>query len=198
MCVTVFNRILAVIVLLGVLALALALGLATQATTAALGSGVAAVSSLPTAWLLPGAALVAALALILLFAELRPRRRSIVRAALEGATVEYDAGTVAEILQRELSRVDGVRGARAQVLARHGKLDVLARVAVADGHEPQQVASHGASRIREALQHGLGLEVHSVRMTMQPGAGVARREVAAEASPVVPSPPASSAPQQAN
>jgi membrane protein implicated in regulation of membrane protease activity len=197
--VTIFNRVVAVIVLLAVLVLAVALGLATQATIAALVFGVATLSSLPTAWLVPAAALIAAVALILLVAELRPRRRPILQANLEGATVEYDAGTVAGILERELSRVDGVRAARAQVLERHGKLDVLARVAVADGHDPQQVASHGASRIREALQHGLGLEVQSVRMSLQPGAAVAQREVAAEAAPpLAPSAPTSSAPQQAN
>lgn len=194
---TIFNRVLAVILLVAVLALAVALGLAPQTTLAALGAGIATLGSVPTAWLLPAAALVAALALIVLVAELRPRRRSILRAALEGATVEYDAGTVADILERELSRLEGVRAARVQMLRRRDKLDVLARVAVADGHDPQQVASHGASRIREALQHGLGLEVQSVRMSMQPGAVAAARP-AAEGTPAVASPPASSAPQQAS
>jgi hypothetical protein len=166
----IFNRVLVTLFAVCLLVLAAALGAAPQATLGVLEQGLSSVHGVPQPWVTALAALVAALALIVLVVEWRPQRRAVVRTQLQGgATLEYDRGTVGAILERELAKIDGVRGARVQVMNRQGHLDAYARIAVAEGHDSHDVANRAASRIREALQHGLGIELNSLRLAVTPG-----------------------------
>jgi hypothetical protein len=168
----IFNRVVVIFVAVCLLALAAAVGVATQLTLALLEQVLSSVRGVPQTSLTAVTALVAALAVILLVFELRPQRRSVVRAQLEGgATVEYDRGTIGALLERELAKIDGVRAARVLVTSRQRRLDAQARIAVAEGHDSHDVASRAASRIRETLQRSLGIELNSLRLAVTPGLG---------------------------
>jgi hypothetical protein len=165
---TLVNRVIGALVALGLLGLAAALLLAPQPLRAAMQEQVATLQTLPPTALLVGGAILAAVGLLLLALELWPRRPRSFIAQVEGGTVEYPKATVAEIVERELYSIDGVRHARVETLGRGRRVAVQARLALAPDRDPQEVTARATSRMREKLGRGLGLALAQVHLAIEP------------------------------
>ncbi len=125
------------------------------------------------------AIVLAALAGVLLVLALWPQRRQVVRAGFDGGMLEYDGDTVARLLERHVARLEGVRGARVSTRTRQEKVDVLLRVATADGFEPREVGRRAASEVREKVERGFGLSLGQLRLVVAPAPGTAVAPAAA-------------------
>lgn len=115
------------------------------------------------------AVLVAGVAGLLLIAELRPRRRQVFEASIEGATVAYPISSVRELVEKEAKLTPGVRHAHGEVESHRGAVDLRMTVETEPGYDAQEMASKTTARVREKLERGLGLRVDKLRMTVRPG-----------------------------
>jgi hypothetical protein len=111
---------------------------------------------------------------------------------IEGGTLQYPAEAIANVLERELGQVDGIRQAKVSVRNRRGKLSVLARLATAEEADPHAVATTGASRVRGKLERGMGLPVHHVALSIQPSGSAAGARERARVQPIGTPAPATS------
>jgi uncharacterized alkaline shock family protein YloU len=119
------------------------------------------------------AALLAAslsLSVALLAAELRglitPPRLIISRGALGEVAIAVDQ--VGKLAQREAEHVSGVREVKTAAHSRRAGIAVRQQIAV----EPQvvfaMVAAQVQERVKQSLEHHLGLPVHSVQVALHP------------------------------
>jgi hypothetical protein len=166
-----FNRLVVTLLALATLALAVAVLAVPQVLLAGVEAGLSAFGAIPASSLVAGGAALAALALLVLLLELRPGNRRGFVARVEGGTVEYPAATVADIVERELAGVEGVRQAQADVTGHRHKVDVRARLRVAPERDPQEVVARATGRVRERLERGLGLALGRVRLAIEPTEG---------------------------
>jgi hypothetical protein len=164
-----FNRIVVVLLAIAALIVAASIGINGGPTTGPILPVLTRLVSISPDGLIPAAAFIAAVALLILFIELRPQHQAVVRGTLDGASVDYDASAVGRLLARELSRLDDV--IRAEVLAsgRNGKVNVLVKLETSGAADPRQVATHGLGRVREVVQHSMGLELDQVRLSLRTG-----------------------------
>lgn len=158
---TTFNRIIVVLVCLAVLFAAGAY-IAFPSTLPAM-----AVTADPVGlWI---AVLVAAIAGLVLTAELWPRGPHGFEASIEGATVEYPIASVRELVEREAKLIPGVHNAHGEVLSRRGAVDLRMRIETEPDYDAQEIVSKTTARMREKLERGLGLRVDKLRMTVRQG-----------------------------
>ncbi len=114
-----------------------------------------------------GVTLAALGVLLLLLALSQPRQRYF-EAEIEGAVVQYPPGTVREEAERELLSLPEVRRARVHLSERTDAVDLLALVDTEPSFDLQRLAVPAASRVRDRLEHGLGLRVEQLRVTVRP------------------------------
>ena len=163
------NRIVVVLLALGLVALAAAAWLVPQALLNALDAGVATARGAPQiAWWVVSM-VGGALGLVVLVLELWPHGSPrLFEVRFEGGSLRYPAEAIAQLVERELAHVDGIHRARASISQREGRLDVHAWLATSGETDPQRAASSGAARVRKTLEGALWLPVRNVSFSIDP------------------------------
>lgn len=165
-----FNRFIASLLSLVLLALGVALLTVPGIVLSGAEGGLSALGALPATSLVIGGAALAALGLLLLLLELWPRGRRAFVAPVEGGSVEYRAATVADFVERELRGVEGVRHAKAEVRGRGRTVDIGAHLQLMPDRDPGAVVGEATSRVHDKLGRGLGLTPGQVRVSIEPSA----------------------------
>jgi hypothetical protein len=175
---SVFNRIVVILLAMATLALALAVWLMPGLALTNLESTVLRLRTAPEVSFFVASLIGSAIALVILLLELWPHATSrVFLVRIEGGTLQYPAEAVTNLAERELARVDGIGQAKVSIRNRRGKLNVLAWLTTTEGADPRAVATSAAGRLRDKLERGMGLPVHDVAVSIRPsGSAAAARE----------------------
>ena len=131
------------------------------------------------------------LALVLVFLELRPRRKRFIRVEnLTGGMATIGIESVVRQLEYRLDPIPDVIAVKPEIQAKHGKVQALVNVNMAAGVNVPQVASRLVDEVKDVLGTELGLRIAGepevrINVLAQPAG---RR--GAQPRPVVPAPPA--------
>lgn len=164
---TVFNR--AFIVLLGIafMVIGLVFLFEPQRSLLVAEDATNSLRSTQLAWPAFGAT-VAAIGAILLVFELIPRRRRLL-AQVESGIVEYSPAMVGRMLEQDLMSMEGLQSARVRVSGTERRVDVHAALEAEPESDAHDLVARAGNRMRERLEHGLGLGIGSVRMAIEQG-----------------------------
>ena len=179
-----FNRVVVIVLAFGVLALSMAVWLLPQVVLARLDASVSMLRRAPEVSFFVVGVIGATVALVVLVLELWPHPSPrVFRVRFDGGTLRYPAVGVANLVERDVARMDGISRAKVSLRHRRGKLDVFAWLTTTEADDPKTIASAGAGRMRDKLERGLGLPVREMCLSVQPGepAGAARERERARA-----------------
>ncbi len=115
-----------------------------------------------------GSLAVAALAAILLVAELRrPRRASVVVSKTPGGTAELVIESIAMRLKRAAEAVPGIRDASPVVRSRGNGIDVLMRLSTDPEADLPEISKQVMDAVRSDAESRMGIPVKSLRVTFR-------------------------------
>jgi hypothetical protein len=177
--VSIANRVIVSLILLAVAALALLLALLPQVLVGPLEVALlAARRSLDTVSQLAvsvGALLVAALALLLFFAEWRrPAKSSVVVAKAPGGTAELAVESVAMRIRRAAETVPGIREASTVIRGRRNGIDVLLRLSSDPEIDLPEKSKEVMEAVRKEAETRMGISIKSLRVTFKHSASGSR------------------------
>ncbi len=163
-----FNRVIVTLVALVVVVAAISVLVAPEQALATVQGDLAALQRAPVTGLVGAALVIGLVAALLLVVEMLPwRLPPVYQASVNGGLVEYPASLVATLISREISGLDGVRGARVKTQGARTRVDVLIRLSVCDEDDCHGIAGGAIDAIRGKVT-GLGLEVGQILLTIDP------------------------------
>jgi hypothetical protein len=162
-----FNRLIVSLLSLAAIVVALSVLVSPERALATAQANLAALQSAPVASLVGLAIVVGLVAIALLLAEMLPwRLPPVYQAAVNGGLVEYPASLVAALISRELTSLDGVRGARVKVQGTRSRVDVAIRVTLREDDDCHDIAGRAIESVRSKVT-GLGLEIGQILLTVR-------------------------------
>jgi hypothetical protein len=178
-----FNRIVVVLLAWSVLGIA-ALYARDPASTIALVEGYLDPWRYAGQSTLVGAIAISGLAFLLLLVEIWPGgRRNVFEVPIEGGIVEYDARVLVATITQDLSTLDGARVNAVDVAGGGHKVRLRLRLESMRDGDASAVAGLVSNRARDTVKQ-LGLELQSIRLTVESSAVAQPIAVQHQAQPV--------------
>ena len=176
----ILNRVIVVLVLLGLMAVVTAICISPDQILTASGNWLRYVggyfSEWPT-WLrivtgIVGALIFDGVMALCIFFEVRPKSKHFIRVQqAAGGMVTINDASIVQQLQHQLDPVSGVIEVKPVVKARGNKVQVLVHVSVAAGVSVPAMATHLIDKVQRVLADDLGLQVYKtpeVRIKVAP------------------------------